>query len=105
MYPDCSSTQICLIHAARVFLELTQLDVCVVQFSIWAIEMKAGQHKRIAQMKAEQHKFLSKIIVEQIKRLTQITDGQHRRLAQRKSWKTKTSSPNENLDNTNILPK
>ena len=36
MYPDCSSTQICLIHAARVFLELTQLDVCVVQFSICA---------------------------------------------------------------------
>jgi hypothetical protein len=58
MYPDCSSTQICL---------------------------KARQHKRIAQMKAEQHKCLSKMIVEQIKRLTQITDGQHRRLAQRKS--------------------
>jgi hypothetical protein len=27
MYPDCSSTQICLIHATSVFLELTQLDV------------------------------------------------------------------------------
>ena len=36
MYSDCSSTQICLIHAANVFLELTHLEVCVVQLSIWA---------------------------------------------------------------------
>jgi hypothetical protein len=36
MHPYCSSTQICLIRAASVFLELTQLDVCIVQFSIWA---------------------------------------------------------------------
>jgi hypothetical protein len=67
--------------------------------------MNIEQCKRIAQMKAEQHKCLSQMIVEQNKHQTQMTGEQHRRLAQKKSWKTQTSSPNENLDNTKILPK